>query len=146
MSSADTVKTIDLGGGSIQREAVAAGTIRPGMLVLHTTTVVAHGGAGLVAAPAFAVENEHAGKGIDDNYVTGDNVIYRVFQEGARVNALLASGQNVAAGALLQSNGAGALTVASTADNVVARAVDAVDASSGIKRIRVQITKGYTSA
>lgn len=148
MSSATTPKTIDLGGGhSVQREAVAGGTIRPGMLIaVSGATAIAHSVPGGTAQAAFAVENDLVGKGIDDTYANGNNVIYRVFPEGARVYALLASGQNVSAGAPLQSNGAGALSAASTADNVVAKAVESVDASAGITRIRVEIVNGYTSA
>lgn len=149
MTSATTPKTVDLGGGDAgpQREAVAGGTIIPGMLVLATgAAVVAHNGAGLAAQAAFAIENDQVGKGIDDAYVNGENVRYRVFPEGARVYALLAAGQNVSAGALLQSAGTGYLSAAATADNVVARAVESVNATSGAKRIRVEVTKGYTSA
>lgn len=148
MSSATTPKTVDLGGGqSVQREAVAGGTITPGMLLaISGTAAVAHASAGGAAQAAFAVENDMVGKGIDDDYVADDNVIYRVFPEGARVYAILASGQNVAAGALLQSAGNGRLSAAANADNVVAKAVESVNASGGAARIRVEIVKGYVAA
>jgi hypothetical protein len=149
MTSATTPKTVDLGGGEfVQREAIAGGAITPGMLVRLDSDgeVIAHDGAGLTAQAAFAIENDQVGKGISDAYAAGEQVRYRVFPEGHHVYALLATGQNVAKGALLQSNGAGYLSAASTADNVVARALEVVNASSGAARIRVEVTKGYTSA
>lgn len=139
--------TIDLGGPSVQREGIAGGAITPGMLVRDIGgTISVHNAAGGVGPAAFAVENDMIGKGIEDAYALGDQVIYRVFGEGAGVLARLASGQNVAAGVYLQSNGAGFLTAIATADNAVAQAQEAVNATSGAALIRVRIVKGYTSA
>src|SRR5690606_28774722 len=109
-------------------------------------TVSVHNVAGGATAPNFAVENDMVGKGITDAYATGDQVYYRTFAEGACVNALLASGQNVAANAPLQSAGNGYLSAASTADNVIGFAREAINASAAAARIRVHIGKGYTSA
>jgi hypothetical protein len=149
MSSATTPKTVDLGGGAyVQRELVAGGSITPGMLVERNSSgvLVAHAGAGLAAQAAFAVENEAVGRGIDDAYASGDQVPYRIFAEGHQVYAILAAGQNVSKDALLQSAGNGRLSAAATADNVVAIALEAVDATSAAKRIRVEICKAYTAA
>jgi hypothetical protein len=148
MSSADTPKTVDLGGTTTQHEAVAGGAITPGQLVTLNSSgqVVVHPSAGLPTQAAFAIENDLVGKGIADAYASGEQVRYRIFAEGGHVYAILASGQNVAQGALLQSAGNGNLSVGSTADNIVAKALEAVNASGGAARIRVEILKGYNAA
>lgn len=144
MTSATTPKTVDLGGGCIRREAVAGGTITPGMLLgFSGGEVVAHAVADGPAQPAFALEYDLTGRGISDNYADGDQVLYGVFPEGARVYAILASGQNVGVDALLASAGDGRLKAATTGDNVIARALEAVNASGGAARIRVEVTRGF---
>lgn len=148
MTSATTPKTIALAGPFVQKEGVAGGAIKAGMLVKDIAgAVVAHDGAGLAAAPAFAFPIQTVnGEDMATDYASGDQIIYGVFAEGSHVYAYLASGQNVAAGALLQSNGSGYLSAASTADNVVARALEAVNASGAAARIRVEVVKGYNAA
>jgi hypothetical protein len=148
MTSATTPKTIALAGPFVQKEGLAGGAIKAGMLIKDVAgAVVAHDGAGLTAAPAFAFPKQTvSGEDMTEDYASGDQVIYGVFSEGAHVYAYLASGQNVSAGALLQSNGSGYLSAASTADNVVARARESVNASGGAARIKVEVVKGYTSA
>lgn len=140
--------TVDLGGPSVQREAIAGGAITPGMTVILNSSglLVAGPAAGITGPAAFAVENDMIGKGMEDAYAQGDQVIYRVFAEGAHVNAILASGANINAGVLLQTNGSGKLITASTADAVVAKSLEAINASGGDKRIRVEICKGQVPA
>lgn len=149
MTSATVSKTIDLYGVGIQNEAaVTDAAITPGMLVTRTATGIRpHNVAGGAAAPAFAVENELIGGGIDDDYAIGENAIYRTFVQGSGVNALLAPSQTIAVGALLQSNGDGKLIVAAAADNVVAQAVEAVTTGVGVTaRIKVEILTGTVAA
>lgn len=149
MTSATEPKTIDLYGVGIQNEAtVTDAAITPGMLVVRSATGVRpHNVAGGSAAPAYAVENDLIGEGIDDDYAIGENCIYRTFAQGSAVNALLAPSQTIAVGALLQSNGDGKLIVAAAADNVVAQAVQAVTTGSGVTaRIKVEILTGYVAA
>ena len=57
----------------------------------------------------FALEDELQGKGINDNYSSGDLVSVWIPGRGDQVFAILADGENVAVGDLLESNGAGYL-------------------------------------
>lgn len=144
MTSATAPKTIDLGGQSVQREGIAGGAITPGMLVTVNSSgeVVVHGTAGQEGARGFAVEYDLAGRGIDDDYAQGDQVVYRTPAEGSRFYGILASGQNVSRGAALTSNGDGRLKAAGDTDFVEGYAAEAVDASGGAARIRVDVHKG----
>lgn len=149
MTSATAPKTIDLYGVGIQNEAaVTDAVITPGMLVTRTAGGVRpHNVAGGTASAAFAVENDLIGDTITDDYAIGTNCIFRTFAEGSAVYAILAASQTIAVGDLLQSNGAGLLSEAATADNVVARALEAVTTGGGeTSRIKVEIVTGYTSA
>lgn len=149
MTSASAPKTIDLGGPSVQREAIASATIKPGMLIQRHGSageVRPHAQAGGIAAAMFAVENEAVGRGIGDDYSDDDQVIFREFAEGAYVYAWLASGQNVAENALLTSNADGRLKVAGNTDFVVARAREAVDATAAAARIKTEVLKGRNAA
>ncbi|KKK83117.1 hypothetical protein LCGC14_2796600 [marine sediment metagenome] len=146
-------RTIRLKGTGLRKERVvkAASTITPGMLIdTEAAGVIEHAGAGLNAAPLFAVENEVVGKGIDDDYIAAENCIYEAMQLGTEVHALLAA--NAAAiveGDFLQSAGDGTLRIltasAATAESArrstVARALEAVDnsANGSIVRIIVEV-------
>jgi len=147
MTSATTPKTVVLGGVCHQREAVASATITPGMLVAVAAgdLIAAHGTADQQAQSAWALEYALTGRGIDDDYLAGDQVIYGIAEEGSEIYALLASGQNVADRAKLTSAGNGRLKAASTDDFVVAEAREAVDASGGAARIRVEISRGRSN-
>jgi hypothetical protein len=144
MPTSETPKVINLYGSYTQHEAIAGGTIVPGMLVEleadAVDTVEAHGDAGGVANPCFAREYYEVGKGIDDAYVNGNQVIYYTFQPGAGVYALLAA--NAAAitkGAFLSSAGDGTLKLAADGDIVIAQAREAVNNSAGATRARIRV-------
>jgi len=154
MTSRDTPKTVLLGGAPIGREAAAGGTITPGMFVLLNSAgaVVAHSAAGAQGCNLVAREMELVGNTIDDDYENGDRVLYWACKPGDRIYALLADGEDVAAGALLESDGAGALQAVTAAaqdgEGVVtfpghacARALEAVDNAEGgaVARIKVEI-------
>lgn len=145
MTSATTPKTIDLGGASVQRESVAGATIRPGMLIARSgaDNVIPHGVADGPAQPAFAVEYDLTGRGIDDVYAEGDQVIFRVFAQGAGVYALLNTGVSATAGVALASAGNGSLKLAVGGDNVVAIARETVNAVGSPARIRVEVAGGF---
>lgn len=104
-------KTVTLKGNPIQKEAnCVTAVITPGMLLdRNAADVQPHASAGQNASPLFAVENAMIGDDIDHNYQVGENVIFGFFRPGDEVYALLANGQNVATGDLLESDGAGAL-------------------------------------
>lgn len=104
-------KTILLKGDPLFKEALTSGAVTPGNLVqLNSSGVlVRHANAGQNAIPLFAYENELIGSGIDTAYVTGNRGRYFAARPGDEVYAILASGQNVASGAFLESNGDGTL-------------------------------------
>lgn len=94
------------------KELPAGGAITPGHLVQMNSAGkwVVHPTAKGYAAPAFAVEADLIGKGIDDAYASNDNVYTFICAKGAEVNALLAA--NAAAiviGDYLESAGDGTL-------------------------------------
>ena len=127
----------------VREEAIAAGTITPGMLCERDSNdkFVVHNSAGARAQRLFAVEDDLQGDDIDTNYATtGDNtrVQANIFRAGDLVWALLANGENAAIGDLLVSNGDGYLkeaTAPTSADpdeidqDVVAIAREALDMS-----------------
>jgi len=95
----------------MQDEAIANAVIRPGMLLEERSDgkVEPHGVAGGNTMPKFAVEDDLQGKGIDDLYASGARVIYRTFQRGDRVWALLDHDQTVVVGDYVESAGNGLL-------------------------------------
>lgn len=158
--------TIVLKGKGIQKEAVAAGSITPGMLVALNSAgkVAAHATGGGVAQRAFAVEYElgfgsystgYKAGGINDAYSANDNVKYVIAERGDEIYALVAAGASaIVAGDLLESNGAGGfrkVTAASQltsanytytpAGTALAVAMEAVDNSGGssVARIKVEV-------
>lgn len=103
-------RCIKLKGQPQQSEEYAASVaITPGMLleVESAGTIKPHSSADAAAAPVFALEREEMGKDIDTAYAIGDTVKSGHFHPGCRVNALVPSGQNLAKGAYVQSNGDG---------------------------------------
>lgn len=136
----------------IIEEYEAAGTITPGMLVELTSAgkVQAHSTAGEFAEKIFALENELEGEDIDDDYASGDQVQCWVAGRGDQVYAVLADGENIAIGDVLESDGNGALQEASAEvagsatfpESVVAVALEAVVTSGSpvaTSRIKVRV-------
>lgn len=95
----------------IINEYDAGGTIKPGhLLALNSdNAVVVDSSAGVGNSKMFALEDELQGKGIDDNYVSGDKVQVWNTIPGEEVYALLADGEDVAVGDKLVSAGDGTL-------------------------------------
>jgi hypothetical protein len=129
-------------GGPFQNEdAAAAAAITPGMLcTLNGSGLwIPHGTAGGVAPRNFALERDEMGKDIDTAYAIGDTVKMGMFTQGDRVNSLIATGQNIAVGAQLESAGNGTLRVLA-AGVPIARALESVNNTSGVNaRLRVEI-------
>lgn len=152
MTSATTPKTIELYGEGLQGEAlVTDAAVTPGMLLTRTATGVRpHNAASQTATPMFAVENAAVGAGIGDDYAIGAQCIFKTFAPGSSVYALAhAGGAAIAVNALLMSGGDGTLELATnTNDIVIARALQAIDNSSGSTpvRIRVEIIPAQRSA
>lgn len=146
MTSQTTPKTVDLSGDGVAQEAEALGTITPGMLIERATSgstfgVQAHSSQGETGNLHFAVEYDLTGRGISDDYSSGDQVKFKTFYPGAHVYALLADGENVSAGDHLVSDGAGALDARTVDEVIIAQALEDVDNSAGgaVARIKVEV-------
>lgn len=136
-------RTIRLKGVGRREERPCSTTITPGMLLRFTSTdqLAVHASQGKHCAACFALENELFGKGIDDNYVTGDLVQSETFAPGDWVLALLpAAAAAVAEGDSLVSNGDGTLIkTTSEYDDSIAVAMQAVDNSGGGTPARIMV-------
>ena len=107
-----TKQTIKLKNYSdVSNEYAAASAVTPGELIEMTSagTVQAHSSEGGNVIPMFAVEDAMQGKGIDDDYATGDRVKCWTPTRGDEVNAVLEDGETVNIGDFLVSNGTGYL-------------------------------------
>lgn len=126
--------TITLKGDPQGREALATGAITPGMLLaVAGANVAAHASAGAPNTAAFAREMDIVGGSIDDVYESGDTVLYSEFRKGDMVYALLADGENVGAGNLLESAGDGTLqALNSDAGPAEAASVDIGEGNAGV--------------
>lgn len=132
-------KTIALlGQPIINEDGVAAEAITPGHLVDGVTSLTKHASAAGFCARTFALERDEMGQGIDTAYAVGDTVKIGSFATSHRVYAWLASGQNVAANAVLESAGNGCLR-AVTSGIILARSLEAVNAATGAARIRIEV-------
>jgi pantothenate kinase type III len=118
-----------------QEEALAGGTITPGMLIELNSAgaVIAHNSEGAIAERAFAIEDALQGKTVSDNYSSGALVTYILPTKGACVNALLKDAYNYAIGDLLVSAGDGklkpvsGLTSAALLKDTIAVCTEALD-------------------
>lgn len=91
-----------------------------------------HSTSGGYAARTIALETDYQGGSVTTAYISGDRVVYADCAPGMIVWAHLASGQNVARGDNLMSNGAGALTARTSTNIGIAQADEDANASSGI--------------
>ena len=136
-------KTISLKGESILKERKANAAITPGHLVelMSTGNIRVHATVGGQAQRAFALEQDLIGRGIDDAYAANDSARYAVFQPGAEVLALLATGESCSIGDFLESAGNGTLQVASTPieGSNVAIALEAITGGGAPKRVKVEV-------
>ena len=108
--------------------------VTPGMLLGIATNdrLQKHASSGLYAARLFALEMDFIGNSVTTAYASGDRVPYADCAPGVVVWSHLASGQNVARGANLMSNGAGFLTSVTGSGVAVAQADEDADASTGV--------------
>lgn len=140
-------KTILISGQGHRKEGVTDEAVTPGHLLElgGGNDLQKHATAAGNAAPMFALENDLVGDGIDNAYAAGETVQYVIAQPGAVIYALLAYGENVAIGAMLESASAGALQ-ASVADSsdvqteaIVARALEAVNNTTTDSEARIKV-------
>lgn len=92
---------------------------------------------------AVALNQPYLNKGIDDDYAIGDLVRVGWFAPGSTFYGIIPSGQDIAVGEYLQSNGDGKLKTASattaTANVAKFQSLDAPGAVVADTRIRVQV-------
>jgi hypothetical protein len=114
-------------------EAVAAGTITPGMLCEITTsgTVQAHSTAGGRAERLVALEDALQGNGVDTNYSALDVVQFAVAAPGEVFNLLMASGETGSPGQEVVSGGDGTVILADNLDSagLLLQVIGRIDAS-----------------
>ena len=136
------------GSPEVFEEFTASAVLTPGDLIeINSGQWRRHGTAAKNAVAAFALERDEMGDDIDVNYASGDNVKVGFFGKGMRVNAFIASGQNLSKGAFLESAGDGTLralvTDAATDDtqraSVVAMSLEDSGAVNSKTRHRVVI-------
>lgn len=122
-------------------------TITPGMLIEWgtTNTVKPHASGGANSQRMVAIENpwsDHgSGAAIDHAYAAGETVFFVMAQPGDELYMFLEDEGNVAKGAALESNGAGALqALAGTAvEGVVGYAQEAVNNTGGSGNVRIRV-------
>lgn len=131
-------RTIALLGQPVYNEdGAAAEAITPGHLVKGVTSIAKQTATTGQLNPSFALERDEMGRDIDEVYAIGDTVKVGTFHPGQHVLALIASGQNIAADAQLESAGDGTLR-ALASGVAIARALEAVNATA-TSRLRVEI-------
>lgn len=132
----------------VDEQKMAVEAITPGMLIqVSAGKWRKHADAAKNAPPWFALEREEMGKDIDDDYAIDDQVKAGRFSKGDKVNALIASGQNISDGDYLESAGDGTLKVvatdAATDDtqriSTVAQAAENSGAVTALTRLKVWI-------
>jgi len=137
--------TISLRVWSIKEDKAplkASKDVTPGMwLEFSSGDVQPHSSNSAVPAPKIiAVEAPYrSGAGIETAYdVDGEEVDFHYAQSGEQFYSLLAAGEDVAADALLESDGAGCLQAGAS---TFVRALEAVDNGSSYEpaRIRVEV-------
>lgn len=118
----------------------AAEALTPGHLINYDSNGdwVKHATAGGDTARRFALEREELGQDMNDDYAIRDTVKAGLCPRGVRVNAIIASGQNITKGNFLESAGNGTLRVLA-AGTRLAQALESVNANTGAARLRVEI-------
>ena len=145
--------TIYLGGGdgpggesgmTMVNDLVAGVTAKPGMLAqLYDDSGVGkwrphNAAAGTFAQKAFFIEQIEMNLGVDDDYAPGDLAKVGFMRKGCLVWALIPSGQNIAIGDPLESNGDGYLKEGTTYP--IARAYESTGgAVTAVTRLRVEV-------
>ena len=135
----------------IMREAIASGSITPGMLLRKQSTgkMLACAVASERIQAAVAVENKLYGKEIDTAYASGDRVFFKVFRAGDFVYMWLAIGAAaVVIGDKLVPDTAGCLkketsnttTPGGDEEHVMFQAEEAEDNSSATDPARIVVS------
>lgn len=138
-----TPNTISLGGdGVLVNDLPASAAITPGQLIeRHYSSGMKwrkHATAGGGGQKAFALQPSMLNKTITDDYASGDLVEAMIGYPGATFYALIASGQNITGGALLESAGNGTLRVFASGVQI-AIALESVNNSAGPADARIRV-------
>ena len=129
---------IHLAGPIVRVNDIATSVIlTPGMAVARSGGAYGFHTAAQAGPLTLALDAPEMNKGISDAYAVNDLLWAGVFPAGSTGLAWLASGQNVADGALLESAGSGKLR-ALAAGVALARAIEAINATTGDARVRVE--------
>jgi len=129
---------IHLAGNIVRVNDIATSVaLTPGMAVARSGGAYGFHPAAAAGPLTLALDAPEMNKTIDDTYAANDLLWAGVFPAGSTGLAWLASGQNVADGAVLESAGAGKLR-ALAAGVPLARAIEAKNATTGDARIRVE--------
>lgn len=135
--------TIHLGGpATLINEYAATETITPGMIVEYVNDGGVpgwgvHDSADDVCGRFVALDQSELNLGVDSTYADGDLMKVAHCQPGATVWAIIPSGQNLACGAKLQSNGDGKLKALATG-TALCIALEAKNVTAD-SRIRVEM-------
>ncbi len=132
----------------ITEDGQAGVALDPGRLVTGAATIALQGAVSDAAGRRVVLERDELGRGIDNTvgaftttnlapYAVGEQVKVGAFSSGMQFTGFLASGENVAAGALLEADAGGAVQAGTT--NPKYWALEAVDASSGELMIQVEV-------
>lgn len=138
-------RTVVLKGDPLRKEGVAAGAITPGHLVKWSSgELVVHASEAGYAQKMVAVEEDFAGRDIDDAYADGETVQYVVPRPGDELYMWLGTGNDVAKGDPLGSGGDGTLdklTIAATTVEgaIVGYAHEAIDNDPGSAAVRIRV-------
>lgn len=136
--------TIHLGGPITRvNEYVAIESITPGMLLEGHNDSGAfkwgvHDSADAAAQRVFALEQISLNKGVADPYAAGDLVEAAIFLPGSTVWAIIPSGQDIAMGDMLQSNGDGKVKELGSGQ-AIGVSLDAPGAVTVDTRIRMEV-------
>lgn len=126
----------------IYNERTATEAITPGMLVNPTTSTsvekndLVGDGNGVVEV---AVENDIFGKGIDDDYASGDTVLSQILTPGCEFNGLVAAGALAIVYDAYVTPAAGGFLAVGTRANAIGMAREAVDNSGGGTAARIRV-------
>jgi len=139
--------TIKLKGDGRYEEANASGVITPGQFIKVDADkkVLRHATVGGGGERLFAIEDPFQGRTIDDNYAVDDLVRYEAAVPGQEILAILDAGENVVAGAALQSAGNGNLEARTSTNEIVAYAMEPLNLSgSGAVATRIAVRVANT--
>ena len=133
---------VHLSGEMTKDTALGEGTISPGDLLerINTGALQRHSTAAGKALVMVALENTPWNKGLSDDYVDGNQIVYGYPQRGAKVSLLLAaSASAIVKGDYLESAGDGTVRVFGSGVALFV-AEEAVDNSAGATKVRIEAT------